>query len=140
MFANVLYVRSHSNEAGHKFIIKMITDLKVEFEEVLNESSWLDDKTKAAAIEKIRPMDGIAGYYKILLDNEVLNDYYRKAKVFKGEYFKSFMSMQKFKETKDFTANFVLELWGKSMLQVDFTQLNAFYFRRLSLFGHRVNR
>lgn len=51
---SALYVRNYFEKQDRALVLKIINDSKLAFIEMLKESDWLDDKTKAYAVEKVR--------------------------------------------------------------------------------------
>ncbi|XP_071449317.1 polyamine-transporting ATPase 13A3-like [Hetaerina americana] len=57
---------------------EMINDLKAAFEDILKESSWMDDSTKDYALEKARYMLKLVGYPEWISNKTKLNQFYEK--------------------------------------------------------------
>lgn len=69
-------MRKYFNEAAKKNAMEMVSDIRAEFEEILNEVDWMDEKTRANAIDKARSMSTHIAYPDELLDNRKLEEFY----------------------------------------------------------------
>ncbi|KAK3721614.1 hypothetical protein QZH41_008291, partial [Actinostola sp. cb2023] len=65
--------------------------IKEVFQETLENSNWMDKKSKAAAIEKAKAVWGNYGYPDYILDNDKLNDKYQGITVYKDSIFKTML-------------------------------------------------
>lgn len=59
----------------------MTRDLQRSFRELLNETNWIDDKTKRLASEKVIAMLLRIGYPNFILQPELLNDRYKDVRL-----------------------------------------------------------
>ncbi|VDM64823.1 unnamed protein product [Angiostrongylus costaricensis] len=74
--AGALYVRKAFNETSKNMMLEMIADLQGAFDNMLAESDWMDETTKARAVYKAKHMLRHVGYPDFILDDEKLDDYY----------------------------------------------------------------
>ncbi|VDM64884.1 unnamed protein product, partial [Angiostrongylus costaricensis] len=74
--AGALYVRKAFNETSKNMMLEMIADLQDAFDNMLAESDWMDETTKARAVYKAKHMLRHVGYPDFILDDEKLDDYY----------------------------------------------------------------
>lgn len=72
-----LYVRKYFNEESKKAAIDLVNNIREEYINILREVSWMDDGTKAAAIEKAKSMTSHIAYPDELIDNNKLEEYYQ---------------------------------------------------------------
>lgn len=63
-----IYVQKYFDESSKKYIEDMIGDLKVSFKSIINNQTWLSDKTKQIAVEKLASMKYKIGYPNKWLD------------------------------------------------------------------------
>lgn len=54
----------------------MVSDIRAEFEEILKKVDWMDDATRANAIDKARSMSTHIAYPDELLDDRKLEEFY----------------------------------------------------------------
>lgn len=54
----------------------MVSDIRAEFEEILKQVDWMDEKTRANAIDKARSMSTHIAYPDELLDDRKLEEFY----------------------------------------------------------------
>ncbi|KAJ1350444.1 hypothetical protein KIN20_006235 [Parelaphostrongylus tenuis] len=71
-----LYVQKLFNEVSKNATLEMINDLRDTFYNMMAESDWMDETTKARALEKADLMLRQIGYPDFILDNEKLDDHY----------------------------------------------------------------
>lgn len=71
-----LYVRRYFNEESKKAAIDLVDSIRDEFIKILREVSWMDNETRAAAIEKAKSMTSHIAYPDELTDNNKLEEYY----------------------------------------------------------------
>lgn len=74
--AGALYVRKYFNEEAKKNALEMVSDIREEFEEILKEVDWMDEKTRANALDKARSMATHIAYPDELLDDRKLEEFY----------------------------------------------------------------
>ncbi|KRF83081.1 neprilysin-2 isoform X3 [Drosophila virilis] len=91
-----LYVRKHFNQDSKSKALEMVNDIRMVFDDILNEVIWMDDKTKKEAKEKLHSMATHIGYPDEMLDNEKLAKYYEKLDINPEKYFESFLNMNIF--------------------------------------------
>lgn len=54
----------------------MVSDIRAEFEEILKNVDWMDEKTRINALEKAKSMSTHIAYPDELLDNRKLEEFY----------------------------------------------------------------
>lgn len=73
-----LYVRKYLSERSKDDVAAIATHIHKEFIEMLKRVPWLDERTRETAIEKAHAMRFIIAYPTELMDDQVLNEYYRE--------------------------------------------------------------
>lgn len=63
-----LYVRAYFDAASKRSASAMIEQIRVQFERGLSQLEWMDEQTRAAALDKARSIRTLIGY-----SDEVLN-------------------------------------------------------------------
>lgn len=71
-----LYVRRYFNEESKKAAVELVREIREEYVKILREVSWMDEVTRAAAIEKAESMTSHIAYPDELTDNNKLEEYY----------------------------------------------------------------
>lgn len=56
--------------------MEMVADIRAEFDEILKEVDWMDDHTRANALDKARSMSTHIAYPDELLDDRKLEEFY----------------------------------------------------------------
>lgn len=89
-----LYVRKYFNQDSKAVALEMVNSIKAEFEQILSKVSWMDEKTRAAALVKARNIVTHIGYPDELMDDKKLIDYYKKVTVDGAKFLESVLSIQ----------------------------------------------
>lgn len=74
----------------------MVNNIKIEFEQILNNVDWMDDKTRVAAHTKVKAMATHIGYPDELMDNKKLEEYYKDLEIDSKKYLESVLRMSVF--------------------------------------------
>lgn len=91
-----LYVRKHFKQDSKAIALEMVNNIRGVFSQILDGVEWMDDMTKKEAQRKLNSMTTHIGYPDEMLDNEKLEEYYRKLDVNPDKYFESFLKMNVF--------------------------------------------
>jgi predicted metalloendopeptidase len=91
-----LYIRKHFKEDSKRVALEMVQNIRAEFEKILQNVEWMDDKTRAAAIKKAKAMSTHIGYPDELMDNKKLEEYYEKLEINPDIYLESVLKMSVF--------------------------------------------
>lgn len=73
---SALYVRNYFNDASKKTTEQLVKDLRDTFTDVLKDIDWMDEDTKAKALEKEVAMKSHVAYPQELLDDKNIEEYY----------------------------------------------------------------
>ncbi len=91
-----LYVKNFFPNESRELAVEMVEAIKSEFETTINETDWMDDATREAALEKIQNMLSFVGYPQELLDDSILIEYYKELSLDGVNFFESFLNISKF--------------------------------------------
>ncbi|KAM7362048.1 M13 family metallopeptidase neprilysin 2 isoform 1-T1 [Cochliomyia hominivorax] len=91
-----LYVRKHFKQDSKAIALEMVNNIRNVFSQILDEVPWMDEMTKMEAKKKLHSMTTHIGYPDEMLDNEKLEEYYRKLDIDPYKYFESFLKMNVF--------------------------------------------
>lgn len=95
--SGALYVRKFFDENSKETATEMVNSIKNTFEEILNRVSWMDDKTRTAALSKVDKMAKHIGYPDELMDDKKLIEFYKDLHVPENEYLKSVLNLNRFR-------------------------------------------
>ncbi|CAJ0605540.1 unnamed protein product [Cylicocyclus nassatus] len=73
---SALYVRKAFDQASKNVTLEMVDDLLAAFRQTLIMTDWMDDRTRADALEKVDQILPKIAYPDFILDNEKLDQYY----------------------------------------------------------------
>ncbi|XP_065355214.1 neprilysin-2 isoform X2 [Calliphora vicina] len=91
-----LYVRKHFKQDSKAIALEMVNNIRGVFNQILDEVQWMDEMTKQEAKRKLQSMTTHIGYPDEMLDNDKLEEYYRKLEIDPYKYFESFLKMNVF--------------------------------------------
>lgn len=103
--AGALYVKKFFDEDSKQAATEMVNIIRHEFEANLKTVSWMDEKTRAAALFKVKKMQNHIGYPNELIDDKMLIESHKGLVIHKREYLKSVLNLNHFRlttETKKF--------------------------------------
>ncbi|XP_051158315.1 neprilysin-2-like isoform X2 [Leptopilina boulardi] len=107
----MLYVKYYFNlsESGKKDIDEMLENIVQQFNTLLNESYWLDDKIKEKALEKLASLSITHPVIYKLFDDMEIDEYYAKLNITPNNYLQLIIDIQKFNRNK------AVDLFRKSL-------------------------
>ncbi|VDK52398.1 unnamed protein product, partial [Cylicostephanus goldi] len=73
---SAIYIRKAFDQESKNVTLEMIDDLQEVFHEILTTSDWMDNQTKASALDKANQMLRQIAYPDFILDDEKLDAYY----------------------------------------------------------------
>ena len=88
-----MYVSKHFKEDAKTSMLEMVGDIREEFQQILNEISWMDDKTRARAHAKLRAIKEYIAYPPEIMDNSKLEDLYEGLEISGDSYFANSINM-----------------------------------------------
>lgn len=74
----------------------MVNGIRREYEEILKDVNWMDEKTKKAALNKLHSMSTHIGYPDEIMDNSKIEKYYENLKIDEHNYLSSVLNMNVF--------------------------------------------
>lgn len=122
-----MYVRKYFHPNAKAAIVEIVNGIRNEFEGILRTASWMDEKTRHSAIDKLNAMSAYIAYPDELLDNLVIEKYYQNLKMDESSYFLSNLAMSKYE------SDYKLSLLRTPSRRNDWTNyeqatiVNAFY-------------
>lgn len=97
---SALYVKNFFRKESRDTAQEIVDRIQEEFENTLNVTEWMDDETKARALEKAKNMVMHIGYPNELIDDKKLLEYYDGLKINEKSFFDSVMNITKFEVQK----------------------------------------
>ncbi|XP_075211266.1 M13 family metallopeptidase neprilysin 2 [Lycorma delicatula] len=91
-----LYVRKYFKEDAKQNALDMVNRIRSEMYKILESVEWMDDKTRAAALDKAKSMATHIAYPDELLDNQKLEEFYKGLEVDRNDYLGTILNMTKF--------------------------------------------
>lgn len=93
MAVGAMFVREYFDDSSKQDTLAMTHELQDTFREILNETNWLDDETKALAESKVNRMSLKIGYPDYILDEEKLNEKYADLEIHPEKYFENVLNV-----------------------------------------------
>ncbi|KAJ8668512.1 hypothetical protein QAD02_010175 [Eretmocerus hayati] len=90
------YVRKYFNEEAKKTAEEMVADIRQEFKKILQKVDWMDDETRKAALDKAESMTTHIAYPNELLDDNKIEEFYRKLELSPGNYLQNMLNLTLF--------------------------------------------
>lgn len=94
--AGALYVRKYFKQNAKTAALEMVTAIREEFTSILKTVPWMDDKTREAALSKVKSMTTHIGYPDELMDDTKLVEFYKPVQVDEDKYLESVLSINIF--------------------------------------------
>lgn len=120
-----MFIKRHFDESSKDTAEAMIDDIKASTEKVLGRTDWMDNATKARAIQKVRAIVEQIGYDNLTNNITAINERYRSINLHPDKYFENSRAVWSL-FFQDMVANFrqrvVSSSWESSAVEV-----NAFY-------------
>lgn len=91
-----LYVRKHFKEDAKRTALEMVNGIRKEFEKILKEVPWMDEETRAAALNKVHAMSTHIGYPDEIMVNQKIEEYYENLEIDPNNYLLSVLNMNVF--------------------------------------------
>ncbi|VDK44180.1 unnamed protein product [Cylicostephanus goldi] len=82
---SAIYVKNAFDQASKNVTLELLDDLLGIFRDMLSTSDWMDDQTRAAALEKANQMLPLIAYPDFILDDEMLDQYYDGLEVYEND-------------------------------------------------------
>ena len=87
-----LYVSKYFDEASKATAVEMVSNIRKQFEIILDQVEWMDEDTREKAKVKAKAMNAHIGYPPELLDMTKLEDLYEGLELTEDKYFEQHIS------------------------------------------------
>ena len=72
-----MYVKKHFGLEEKRQLTKMFSYIFKSFENTLAKTEWMDKETRENAVKKMQKMDQVVAYPDELLDQKIVDEYYK---------------------------------------------------------------
>ncbi|XP_018913076.2 neprilysin-4 isoform X1 [Bemisia tabaci] len=93
MALGAMFVKRYFDENSKDDTLVMTKEIQQAFQEILNETTWIDIETKKLASEKIDAMMLRIGYPNFILDKAELNHHYKDVEIESDKYFENTLNI-----------------------------------------------
>ncbi|ELU08395.1 hypothetical protein CAPTEDRAFT_163321 [Capitella teleta] len=94
MAVGKLFIKDYFRKESKDTALEMIHNLREAFNEILMESDWMDDETKAVAMEKANAMNERIGYPEFILNATELDKIYAGLQFNSSAYFENVLKVE----------------------------------------------
>merc|ERR1719481_248399 len=91
-----MYAREHFNLDAKDVADQMVENVREEFKIMLDELDWMDSRTKARAQKKADQITPHIAYAREILDDKLINEFYKGIDLRKDSYLKNIIRLKKF--------------------------------------------
>ncbi|XP_043263785.1 neprilysin-2 isoform X2 [Colletes gigas] len=91
-----LYVRKYFKEDAKKNAVEMVADIREEFTKILKKVDWMDEDTRKSALSKAASMSTHIAYPDELLDDNKLEEFYKKLELTTDNYLEGILNLTLF--------------------------------------------
>lgn len=93
--SSALYVLNHFAKESRSKVLDIVKEIEDAFIKGIPLVSWMDDKTRETAIEKVRKIVQMIGYPDWILDSVQLDKYYENVTLVTGEFLVSHLNIRR---------------------------------------------
>eukprot|EP00105_Crassostrea_gigas_P006028 XP_011419816.1 PREDICTED: endothelin-converting enzyme 1 isoform X2 [Crassostrea gigas] len=93
--SSALYVLDHFAKESRSKVLDIVKEIENAFIKGIPLVSWMDDKTRETAIEKVRKIVQMIGYPDWILDSVQLDKYYENVTLVTGEFLVSHLNIRR---------------------------------------------
>ena len=91
-----MYVRKYFPKSSKILAEDMVGNIKTEFKHMLDELDWMDVGTKVKAQLKVDRMKSFIGYSEEILDNNILDKFYKDFVLSSSSFLENYLKMKRF--------------------------------------------
>lgn len=92
-----VYVQKYFHPEKKAYVLDMVDNIRNAFIGILNKITWMDEKTRKAAIDKANELSVHIGYPDELINTTVLEEYYSNLDMKDDDYFGNAIRLAQFK-------------------------------------------
>jgi predicted metalloendopeptidase len=127
MAVGALFVRKFFDEKSKHDVMTMVRELQMSFREILNETDWIDEKTRKLALKKLEAMSLKIGYPDFILTRNKLDEKYAALNIHSDKYFENTLNVLTYLNQEE--QKKVGQAVNKTIWQTTPGIVNAFYSR-----------
>jgi len=91
-----MYAKKHFKPEEKEMADEMVENIRAEFKNMLDELTWMDPKTKERAQQKADQITPHIAYAKEILDDNLINEFYKGIDLRNDSYLKNIIRLKKF--------------------------------------------
>jgi len=91
-----MYAKKHFKPEAKEIADKIVENVRDEFKKMLDELTWMDTETKSKAQKKADQITPHIGYAKEILDDKLINEFYKGIHLEQDSYLKNIIRLKKF--------------------------------------------
>lgn len=95
-----LYIRKFFNQKSKDDALELVNMIRDEFKDILKSTEWMDDETRAIALEKAEKMKNFIAYPDELKNDSKLIEHYEDLEIDSEEFFNSILKFNRFATKK----------------------------------------
>ncbi|KAJ9601452.1 hypothetical protein L9F63_000369, partial [Diploptera punctata] len=96
MAVGAMFVQKYFDENSKNDTLHMTEEIMQSFQELLSQTTWIDDETKELAAEKVNAMMLRIGYPDFILNPDILNEKYKTVRINLYEFFENILNVLKY--------------------------------------------
>lgn len=125
----MLYSRKYFNETSRQSVVNLVEDVRHAFIDMLGNVTWMDNDTRANAIEKAKNIVAHVGYTSELYENNELEEYYRDLEMVTDDFLRNSLDWNLFNNNQRFKMlrKPVNRSGWETVLDLTPNEANAFY-------------
>ena len=89
-----MYAKKHFPASAKKIIKEMVENIRAEFRLILEEVDWMDEQTRAQALEKADLITTHIAYSKEILDDDLIEEHYDGLTLGDTSYFRNILQLK----------------------------------------------
>lgn len=93
---SAMYVRKHFDAVAKESALEMVTNIREEFEKILEKVPWMDEVTRDLALKKAKAIKNHIGYPDELADDAKIDEYYKDLDIITDSYMLDTLRVAKF--------------------------------------------
>ncbi|GMR38022.1 hypothetical protein PMAYCL1PPCAC_08217, partial [Pristionchus mayeri] len=124
--SSALYAEKYFDKSAKATTLAMIDEITAAFNEMLKDSTWMDEQTKKEALEKATNMIRLIGFADWVLDEDKLDEWYEKLDISATDTLEA-MVEKSHRWSNDFSYRRLLEKVDRHEFTTNSATVNAFY-------------
>ncbi|XP_033212281.1 neprilysin-2-like [Belonocnema kinseyi] len=98
-----LYVRKYFTPESKKSAEEIAVDIKQQLKKDLKKVDWMDEKTRAGALDKLESLKMFIGHPDEILDDKIVDEYYKTLEITPHDYIQAQLNLTIFMKNRAFS-------------------------------------